>query len=32
MLENIQNGDAHTQFELAAVGGGAGLGLWPNGL
>lgn len=32
MLEKIRHGDAHTQFELAAGGGGAGSGLWPNGL
>ena len=31
-LENIWHGDEHTQFDVAAGGGGAGLGLWPNGL
>jgi hypothetical protein len=31
-LENIWHGDIHTQFNVAAGGGGAWLGLWPNGL
>jgi hypothetical protein len=31
-LENIWHVDRHTQFDVAAGGGGAGLGLWPNEL
>jgi hypothetical protein len=31
-LENIWHVDRHTQFVVAAGGGGAGLGLWPNEL
>lgn len=32
MLENIRHGDTYLQFDVVANGGGAGLGLWPNGL